>query len=272
MSGERITILSPHQVEQMRRAGRLTAEARAFGGSLVRPGVTTREIDHEINKFIRSHGGYPSFDHLYGFRGAACISVNDEIIHGVPGNRRLKEGDIVTIDVGACVGDYKLDRNGVAVGGYHGDCCATFACGEISPEARRLIDTTEQAFWAGFEKARAGGHIFDISAAVQQCAEAAGYSLVREYTGHGIGRSVHEAPEVPNYVPERPLGGNPRLYPNMAICIEPMVNQGSARIRNRRMPDGWVVPMTADGKLAAHYENTILITDGEAEILTRCGD
>ena len=269
---ERITIKSPHQIELMRKAGRLTAMARAYGGSLVQPGITTRELDREIEKFIKSHGGYPSFYHLYGFKGAACISVNDEIIHGVPGNRKLKEGDIVSIDVGVCVGDYRLDKNGVAIGGYHGDCCGTFGCGQISEEAQRLIDVTEQSFWEGFRMAKAGNHVFDISGAVQKCAEAAGYSLVREYTGHGIGRSVHEAPEVPNYIPARPMGGNPRLYKNMVICVEPMVNAGTAKIRDHRMPDGWTVPMTADGKLAAHYENTILITDGEPEVLTRCGD
>ena len=269
---QRITIKSPHQIELMRKAGRLTAQARAFGGSLVQPGITTRELDHEIGKFIRSHGGYPSFYHLYGFKGNACISVNDEIIHGVPGSRKLAEGDIVSIDVGVCIGDYKLDKHGVAVGGYHGDCCGTFACGEISEEARRLIEATEASFWAGFAQAKPGNHVLDISRAVQESAEGAGYTLVREYTGHGIGRSVHEAPEVPNYVPERRLGGNPRLLPGMCIAVEPMVNQGSVRIRNHRTPDGWIIPLTADGKLAAHYENTILITDGEPEILTSCGD
>lgn len=269
---QRITIKSPHQIELMRKAGRLTAQARAYGGSLVQPGITTRELDHEIGKFIRSHGGYPSFYHLYNFKGNACISVNDEIIHGVPGSRKLVEGDIVSIDVGACIGDYKLDKNGAAVGGYHGDCCGTFPCGAVSEEAMRLIQATEAAFWAGFEQARAGNHVLDISRAVQQSAEGAGYTLVREYTGHGIGRSVHEAPEVPNYVPQRRLGGNPRLIKGMCLAVEPMVNQGSVRIRNKRMPDGWVIPLTADGKLAAHYENTILITDGAPEVLTSCGD
>lgn len=272
MAEGRITIKSPRQIELMRQAGRLTAEARAFGGSLVQPGITTREIDNEIGKFIKSRGGYPSCWHLYGFKGNACISVNDEIIHGVPSNRKLVEGDIVSIDLCVCVGDYRLDRNGVAIGGYHGDCCGTFACGEISEEARRLIDRTEHAFWEGFQQAKAGNHVFDISRAVQQDVESAGYSVIREYTGHGIGRSVHEAPEIPNFVPERATGGNPRLMKYMVICVEPMVNAGSAKIRNRRMPDGWIVPLTADGKLAAHYENTILITDGEPEILTRCGD
>ena len=272
---------TPHQMDLMRKAGRLTAMARAYGGSLVQPGITTRELDHEIGKFIKKHGGYPSFYHLYGFQGNACISINDEIIHGVPGNYRLKEGDIVSIDVGACIGDYRLDGNKAAVGGYHGDCCGTFACGEVSPEAKRIIEVTEQSFWQGFAAAKAGGRVHDISRAVQDYVEGNGYCLVRDYTGHGIGHTVHEAPEVPNYVPEH--GRNERLIPGLALCVEPMVYEGpdtrdpkyphdenGAGLRAKHMPDGWSVPMTRGGKLSAHYENTILITDGEAEILTRC--
>ena len=223
-----------------------------------------------VEKFIKKHGGYPSFYHLYGFKGSACISINDEIIHGVPGSYKLKEGDIVSVDVGACIGDYQLDRNKCASGGYHGDCCATFACGEISPEAKRLIEVTEQSFWKGFEQAKPGNRVFDVSRAVQTYVEEHGYSLVREYTGHGIGHTVHEDPEVPNYVPEK--GRNERLVPNMVICVEPMVNAGTADIRNKWMPDGWTVPMTADHKLAAHYENTILITEAGPEILTCCDE
>lgn len=272
MAGDRIIIKSERQIELMRRAGRITAQARAYAGSLVQPGITTRELDKEVEKFIKKLGGYPSFYHLYGFKGAVCISVNDEIIHGVPGNRKLKEGDIVSIDVGACVGDYKLDRNGTPIGGYHGDCCGTFACGEVSEEAARIIRVTEESFWKGFEQAKAGNHVYDISRAVQTHVEGAGYSLVRDYTGHGIGRSVHEAPEIPNFVPEHRVGGNPRLVKNMVICVEPMVYAGTARPKHRRLPDGWTIPMTSDGKLSAHYENTILITDGEPEVLTQCGD
>ena len=261
---------TPHQIDLMRKAGRLTAMARAYAGTLIQPGITTRDIDHEVEKFIKKHGGYPSFYHLYGFKGACCISVNDEIIHGVPGGYKLKEGDIVSVDVGACIGDYHLDRNKCVTGGYHGDCCGTFACGEISPEAKRLIEVTEQSFWKGFEQARPGNRVYDISRAVQTYAEENGYSLVREYTGYGIGHTVHEDPEVPNYVPES--GRNERLVPNMVICVEPMVNAGTADIRNKWMPDGWAVPMTADHKLAAHYENTILITEAGPEILTRCDE
>ena len=269
---EQIIIKSPHEIELMRKAGRLTAQARAYAGSLIRPGITTKELDDAIFRFIKKNGGYPSFYHLYGFKGSACISINDEIIHGVPGKYRLKEGDIVSVDVGACIGDYHLDKNKcVSRGGWHGDCCATFPVGKISEAAQRLIDATEGAFWNGVKYARAGNHVSDISRGVQEYAEGHGYSLVREYTGHGVGSSVHEAPEVPNYV-DRHQGRGPRLVPGMVLAIEPMVNEGSAAIRNKRMPDGWVIPMTADGRLASHYENTILITNGEPEILTRCED
>ncbi len=259
---------SPHQIDLMRRAGELTAKVRAYAGTLIQPGITTRELDREIEKFIKKHGGYPSFYHLYGFQGSACISVNDEIIHGVPGSYRLKDGDIVSVDVGACIGDYRLNGQKVASGGYHSDCCATFPVGEISPQARRLIEVTEQAFREGLEQAKPGKRVFDVSRAVQTYVEAQGFTLVREYTGHGIGHSVHEEPEVPNYVPQS--GKNERLVPNMVICIEPMVNAGTADIRTKWMPNGWAVPMTADHSLAAHYENAVLITATGAEILTRC--
>lgn len=265
-----IIIKSDPEVDLMRQAGRITAGARTIARQMVEPGVTTRQINREVHKFITKSGASPCFMTDGGFPTAACISVNDEIIHGVPGGYKLKEGDIVSVDVGACIGDYHLDRNKAASGGYHGDCCATFACGEISPEARHLIEVTEQSFWKGFEQAKAGNRVHDISRAVQTYVESNGYSLVREYTGHGIGHTVHEDPEVPNYVPES--GRNERLVPNMVICVEPMVNAGTADIRNKWMPDGWVVPMTADHKLAAHYENTILITEAGPEILTRCDE
>jgi methionyl aminopeptidase len=267
---EQIIIKNQHQIEMLRKAGRLTAMARAYAGELVRPGITTKELDDAINKFIKKHGGYPSFYHLYGFKGAACISINDEIIHGVPSKYRLKEGDIVSVDVGACLGDYHLNKDKcVDRGGFHGDCCATFACGKISEEAERLIRVTEESFWNGIKYAKAGNHVSDISKGVQEVVEAAGYSVVREYTGHGVGESVHEAPEVPNYV-DRSHGRGALLVPGMVIAVEPMVNAGTVQIKNKYMPDGWCVPLTADGQLAAHFENTILITNGEPEILTRC--
>ena len=254
----------------MRKAGRLSAQARTYGGSLVRPGITTKELDHAMHDFIIKHGGYPSFLHLYGFPGTACISVNDEVIHGIPGKRRLEEGDIVSIDVGACVGFKGIDpKTKLPFGGFHGDCAGTFPVGQIDQEAQRLIDVTEQSFWEGIKFAFLGKRISDISRGVQTYVESNGFSIVREYVGHGVGASMHEAPEVPNYVMTRRLGGDPRLLKNMTIAVEPMVHAGTAHIR--QLPDGWTV-RTSDGKYAAHYENTILITDGEPEVLTQCGD
>ena len=245
-----ITLKSSHEIELMRRAGKLTAAARALAGEMVRPGVTTREIDSAVEHFIRKNGAVPSFLHYNGYPASACISVNDEIIHGIPGPRVLQEGDIVSVDVGAYIG------------GFHGDCAATFPCGKISPEAQKLIDITRQSFFEGIQNAQEGHRLLDISAAIQQYVESNGFSIVREYVGHGVGAQMHEAPEIPNY--GHP-GRGPRLLRGMTLAIEPMVNAGSAAIK--LMPDGWTV-RTLDGKWAAHYENTILITDGEPEILT----
>ena len=247
---ELISIKSPREIEAMRRAGRITAQARALAGSMVAPGVTTHEIDTAVRRFIESHGAKPSFLGYGGFPGSACISVNDEVIHGIPGPRKLKEGDIVSVDVGAFIG------------GFHGDCAGTYPCGQVSDEALRLIRVTQQSFFEGIKYAREGYRLSDISAAVQAYVEANGFSVVREYVGHGIGHQMHEAPEVPNY--GKP-GHGPRLLRGMTIAVEPMVNAGTAAIR--QMPDGWTV-RTADGKNAAHYENTVLITDGEPELLT----
>ena len=247
---ELISIKSPREIEAMRRAGRLTAQARALAGSMIRPGVTTHEIDTAVRRFIESHGAKPSFLGYGGFPGSACISVNEEVIHGIPGPRKLKEGDIVSVDVGAFIG------------GFHGDCAGTYPCGQVSDEALRLIRVTQQSFFEGIKYAREGYRLSDISAAVQAYVEANGFSVVREYVGHGIGHQMHEAPEVPNY--GKP-GHGPRLLRGMTIAVEPMVNAGTAAIR--QMPDGWTV-RTADGKNAAHYENTVLITDGEPELLT----
>ena len=236
----------------MRRAGRITAQARELAGKLVRPGVTTLEIDTAVRKFIEGQGARPSFLNYNGFPGSACISVNDEIIHGIPGHRKLREGDIVSIDVGAFID------------GFHGDCAGTFPCGGVSPEAERLIAVTQQSFWEGMKFARPGCRVSDISHAVQQYVEANGCTVVREYVGHGVGAKLHEPPEVPNY---GSAGHGVRLQPGMTIAVEPMVNAGRAEIR--LMKDGWTVK-TADGSLSAHYENSILITDGEVpEILTR---
>ena len=245
-----ITLKSSHEIELMRRAGKITAAARALAGEMVRPGVTTQEIDSEVERFIRKNGAVPSFLHYNGYPASACISVNDEIIHGIPGKRVLQEGDIVSVDVGAFIG------------GFHGDCAGTYPCGQVSDEALRLIRVTQQSFFEGMKYAREGYRLSDISAAVQAYVEANGFSVVREYVGHGVGRQMHEAPEVPNY--GKP-GHGPRLLRGMTIAVAPMVNAGTAAIR--QMPDGWTV-RTADGKNAAHYENTVLITAGEPELLT----
>ena len=245
-----ITLKSPHEIDLMRRSGKITAAARALAGEMVKPGVTTQEINDAVERFIRKQGAVPSFLHYNGFPASVCISVNDEIIHGIPGKRVLHEGDIVSIDVGAYIG------------GFHGDCAATFPCGKISPEAQDLIDVTRQSFFEGIRFAREGQRLQDISAAVQAYVESHGYSVVREYVGHGVGAKMHESPEIPNF--GRP-GHGPRLLRGMTLAIEPMVNAGAAAIT--QLSDGWTVK-TADGKWAAHYENTILITDGEPEILT----
>ena len=234
----------------MRKACKITAAARALAGEMVRPGVTTGEIDKAVHDFIVSQGAKPSFLHYQGYPGSACISVNEVVIHGIPGKRVLKEGDIVSVDVGAFWQ------------GFHGDCAATFACGTISQEAQRLIDVTKQSFFEGIRFARQGYRVSDISHAVQTYVEANGFSVVRAFVGHGVGEHLHEEPSVPNYGAP---GKGPRLVKNMTIAVEPMVNMGTYEVRVLR--DGWTT-VTADGKLAAHYENSILITDGEAEILT----
>ena len=245
-----ITLKSAHEIELMRRAGKITAAARALARGMVRPGVTTQQIDKAVFQFITEQGATPSFLHYNGYPASVCVSVNDEIIHGIPGKRVLKEGDIVSVDVGAFIG------------GFHGDCAGTYPCGQVSDEAMRLIRVTQQSFFEGIKYAREGYRLSDISAAVQAYVEANGFSVVREYVGHGIGRRMHEPPEVPNF--GNP-GHGPRLLRGMTIAVEPMVNAGSAAIK--QMPDGWTVK-TADGKNAAHYENSLLITAGEPELLT----
>ena len=245
-----ITLKSPHEIEAMRRSGRLTSAARALAGALVRPGVTTEVIDKQVHDFIVSQGAQPSFLNYNGYPASACVSVNDVVIHGIPGKRVLQEGDIVSVDVGAF-----LD-------GYHGDCCATFPCGKISPEAEELIAVTQQSFFEGIRYATEGHRLGDISHAIQQYVESHGFSVVREFVGHGIGTKMHESPEIPNY---GPAGRGPRLLRGMTLAIEPMVNMGAPQIHI--LDDGWTVK-TVDGKWAAHYENTICITDGEPEILT----
>ena len=245
-----IMIKSAREIELMRRAGKITAAARALAGEMVKPGVTTQEIDRAVCRFIRSQGAEPSFLNYNGYPASVCISVNDEVIHGIPGKRVLREGDIVSVDVGAYIG------------GYHGDCAATYACGKISEEAQRLIDVTRQSFFEGIKYAREGGRLSDVSHAIEEYVEGNGFSVVREYVGHGIGRNMHESPEVPNF---GVAGHGPKLLRGMTLAVEPMVNAGTAAIK--QMSDGWTVK-TRDGKYAAHYENTILITPDEPELLT----
>ncbi len=234
----------------MREAGRITKNALIVGGKLVRPGITTAEIDAAIERYIRSEGAKPSFKGYAGFPASACISVNDEVIHGIPGKRKIHDGDIVSIDVGAIHE------------GYHGDCAATFMAGTVSAEAKALIEVTRQCFYEGIKYARVGYRISDISHAVQVYAEKHGYSVVRSYVGHGVGAQLHESPEVPNFGAP---GRGARLVAGMTIAVEPMINIGTFDVRV--LDNEWTV-VTEDGSLSAHYENTILITDGDPEILT----
>jgi len=245
-----VILKTANTIKKMREAGRLSALALKVGGEAVKPGVTTAEIDKAIYDFIVSQGATPSFLNLYGFPASACISVNDELIHGIPGNRVINEGDIVSIDVGAC-----LD-------GYHGDNAATFVAGTASEEAQKLLDVTKQSLFKGIEAAVVGNRIGDISNAVQTYCEERGYSVVREFVGHGIGRDVHEDPEVPNF---GAAGHGPRLVNGMCIAIEPMINAGTRFVSMDS--NGWTV-RTKDGKLSAHFEHTIAITDNGPIILT----
>ena len=246
-----ITLKSGEEIIRMRDAGRIAAIAREIGGEHVREGVTTAQIDREIKKCILSHGAKPSFLGYGGFPASACLSVNEEIIHGIPSsNKVLKNGDIVKIDVGAY---YK---------GYHGDCAATFAVGTVSDEAQRLIDVTKQSFFEGIAAIGEGKRIGDIGYAIQSYVENNGFSVVREYIGHGIGKNLHEDPEVPNY---GNAGHGQRLRSGMTIAIEPMVNAGDWHVRV--LKDKWTV-VTLDGSLSSHYENTVAITDNGVLILT----
>lgn len=245
-----ITIKTDEEIARMREAGRITAIAREVAGEYIKEGVTTHFIDSKVKSCILSHGAEPSFLGYGGFPASACISVNDEIIHGIPSSRVLKNGDIVKVDVGAY---YK---------GFHGDCAATFPVGQISDEAKRLIEVTEKCFYKGIEAIELGGRIGDISNAVYQCATKNGYGVVRDFIGHGVGRNLHEGPDVPNY---GPAGRGPRLQKGMTIAVEPMINIGTSEVRI--LENKWTV-VTGDGKFSAHYENTVAITDNGVLILT----
>jgi methionyl aminopeptidase len=234
----------------MREAGRIVAETHKVLAKAVKPGVTTRQLDQIAEDFIRSQSAIPSFKGYNGFSGSICASVNEELVHGIPGDRVLNEGDIISLDIGA---QYK---------GYHGDSAWTYAVGEISPEARRLLAVTEQSLYAGLALIKPDVRLYTISHAIQQCIEGEGFSVVREYVGHGIGSQLHEEPQIPNYgAPDR----GPRLKAGMVLAIEPMVNAGERYVRT--LADNWTV-VTVDGSLCAHFEHTVAVTADGYEILT----
>lgn len=245
-----IYIKSTTEIAKLRRAGKVVYNTFEALAPYIKAGVTTEELDKIAEDTILRQGATPSFKNYNGFPKSICTSVNQMVIHGIPGLERLKDGDIISIDIGAC-----LD-------GYHGDACRTYAVGKIDAEAQRLIDVTQQSFFEGLKYARHGERLFSISASIQQYVEQNGFSIVRNYCGHGIGRSLHEDPEIPNY---GKFGRGVRLVKGMALAVEPMVNAGG--FATKLLADGWGV-VTADGKNAAHYENTLLITDGEPELLT----
>ena len=247
-----ITIKSRAEVEYMRKAGKIVSDTFKELKAAIKPGVTTKQLDEIAYKFITSQGATPSFKGYGGFPASICVSINDQVIHGIPDDTRLREGDIVSIDIGACYH------------GYHGDSAKTFPVGKISEEAQKLIDVTKQSFYEGIAFAKRGNRVSDISAAIQSYVEAHGYSVVRDYTGHGIGAELHEEPSVLNYgTPGRGV----RLVSGMTIAVEPMVNVGDYGVFVDADND-WTV-YTDDGSLSAHYEHTILIRDGECEILTK---
>jgi methionyl aminopeptidase len=245
-----ITIKSANEIEKMRRAGRLVARTHQELQRYIRPGVTTLELDRRAEQFIRSFGAVPSFKGYNGFAGSVCTSVNEELVHGIPGPRKLKDGDIITIDIG------------VYLDGFHGDSAWTYPVGNVAPEVARLLEVTEASLYAGLEVLRSGIRLGDIGSRIQAVAESAGFSIVQEYAGHGIGRELHEQPTVPNY---GTAGRGGRLKSGMTLAIEPMVNMGSRHVHT--LDDGWTV-VTDDGSWCAHFEHTTLITDEGYEILT----
>ena len=245
-----VSLKSKHDIEIMREACRITGETLNAVEEIIKPGITTKEISDFAEKFILSHGGKPSFKNYRGFPAAACVSVNDVVVHGIPNKLRLQEGDIVSVDIG------------VLKNGFHGDAARTFAVGDISDEAKKLIDVTRECFFKGIEKAIPGNRLGDISNTIQTLAEGNGYGVVRSLVGHGIGRELHEDPDVPNF---GTAGKGLRLRSGMTLAIEPMINLGTYKVYQEE--DGWTI-RTADNKISAHYENTIAILDEGVEILT----
>ncbi len=245
-----VTLKSSRELKLMREAGRIVAQVLEAMKAKAAPGVTTAELNEEAERLIRKMGAIPSFKGYHGYPAAICTSINEQVVHGIPDGRRLNEGDILSVDVGAI---YK---------GYHGDAAITIPIGTVSPEARRLLEVTEGALWAGIAKARAGLRTGDISAAIQDWVESRGMSVVREYTGHGIGRQMHEDPQIPNF---GRAGTGYVLREGMTFALEPMVNLGTWK--TKVLSDGWTV-VTEDGKLSAHFEHTVAVTDGEPQVLT----
>lgn len=246
-----ITMKSQREIELMREAGRIVAETLVLLEERVKPGMSTLELDQLADDYIRGKGAIPSFKNYNGFTGSICASLNEVVVHGIPSaDIIIKEGDILSIDVGAI-----LD-------GYHGDAARTIPCGNVSEEALKLIEVTKDSFFAGLEQAVVGNRLSDISHAIQTYAESFGYGVVRDFCGHGIGRQMHEPPQIPNY--GRP-GHGPRLQAGMCLAVEPMINEGTYEVVV--LPDQWTT-VTKDGKLSSHYENTLVITDGPPVILT----
>ncbi len=246
-----IIIKSKQEIDIMRESGKVTGYILHSLEDFIKPGMSTMEVDRYVEETIRKHKMIPSFKGYGGFPGSACVSINEEVVHGIPDQKRImQEGDIVSVDVGST---YK---------GYVSDAARTYAIGSVAPEAQRLIDVTRESFFAGIKFARAGNRLSDISHAIQVCAESAGFSVIRDFVGHGVGRDMHEDPQIPNY--GKP-GKGPRLVSGMVFAIEPMICQGGYEVDT--LQNDWTV-VTADGKLAAHYENTVVINDGEPELLT----
>ncbi len=246
-----INIKSASEIAKMKTAGRITGEALKLAGESIRPGMSTKELDTIIHDYIVSCGATPSFLGYGGFTGSACISINEEVIHGIPGKRKIQDGDIVSVDVGAYIN------------GYHGDSARTFVVGKIPSEVEELLTVTNEALFKGIEAAVAGNRIGDISHAIEEHVRKYGFGIVREYIGHGVGKDLHEDPEVPNY---GKAGHGPRLYPGMVIAIEPMINLKGDGVRT--LKDGWTV-VTKSGTPSAHFEHTIAITNDKPIILTK---
>ncbi len=245
-----IIIKSPREVEQLKRSNAIVAEVFEKLKGMIAPGVTTQELDQAAEEYILLKGARPAFKGYRGFPATLCISINEEVVHGIPGQRQLKQGDIVSLDVG------------VNFVGYFGDAAITFPVGEVDSEAKRLLDVTEKALTIGIEKAKRGNRLFDISYAIQRWVESHGFSVVRDFVGHGIGKDLHEEPQIPNF--GAPHQG-PRLEKGMVFALEPMVNEGTHEVKV--LSDGWTV-VTADGKRSAHFEHTVAITEDGAEILS----